>query len=829
MEKYKPQRIEKKWQKFWIKSKVFEPNLKTAKNPFYNLMMFPYPSAEGLHIGNMYAFTGSDIYGKFKKIQGYDLFEPMGLDGFGIHSENFALKIGKHPMDLSKITEKNFYKQLHSIGNSFSWSDKIETYNPKYYKWTQWLFLQLYKNGLAYQKEAPVNWCPKCKTVLSDEQSIQGECERCSSKIQKKFLKQWFLKITKYSEKLLENLDKIDWSEKVKLAQKNWIGKSEGTLIKFPIYNSSSDFYKNLISPSRYSSNIATDNLQFTIEVFTTRIDTIFGVTFLAISPNHKLIKNGALEISNEAKKYVEDFNKNSDDDSEKTGIFSGLYAINPANQNKNPVWITNYVLETYGTGAVMGVPAHDQRDFEFAKKYNLAIKEVIFPRPPFKKEVNKAFEAPGIMINSGEFNGLRSEEALIKVLKFLQGKNIAEKFLTYHLRDWLISRQRYWGTPIPIIYCKNCGVVPVPEKDLPVKLPYVKNFKPLETDKSPLANESKFYKTRCPKCKREARRETDVCDTFLDSSWYYLGYLVVNQNLKLKTKNENLKWDKNVIKKWLPVNMYIGGAEHSVLHLMYSRFIAMALYDFGLIHFDEPFKKFRAHGLLIREGAKMSKSKGNIVTPDDYIKKYGADTIRMYLMFLGPFDQGGNFQDKSILGIYRFLNRVWQLVKNSKFEIKANTEIEKIMHQTIQKVSDDIENLKYNTAISQLMIYQNQLSINNGQFAIENIKVLLLLLAPFAPHICEQLWQFLQNKKSRSIFQEKWPKYDPEIIEEKKFTLIIQINGKVRDQIETNLNLQEPQIKKIALESEKIKKWIAGQQIKKTIYIKNKLINFVI
>jgi len=840
---YQIEKIEKKYQRIWEKEKVFEPDLKKAKKPFFNLMMFPYPSAEGLHVGNMYAFTGSDIYGRFKRMQGFDVFEPIGLDGFGIHSENYALKIGKHPMILSKITQKRFYSQLRAIGNAFAWSYKIETYNPNYYRWTQWLFLQLFKAGLAYRKEAPVNFCPSCKTVLADEQVIQGKCERCDSQVEVKFLKQWFFKITKYAERILNNLEKLDWSEKVKIAQKNWIGKSEGAKVKFQVVD-----------------NLA-ENSSLFIEVFTTRIDTIFGVTYLVISPFHELIRKGVLKIFREARDYIETVSKKIKEESnqEKSGVFSGLYAINPATQEKIPIWISNYVLASYGTGAIMGVPAHDQRDFEFAQKYDLPIKEVIqnselkSQNSNSKVKIEKAYEGEGILKNSAQFNNLTSKEAREKILKWLAEKNLAEKSVSYHLRDWLISRQRYWGPPLPIIYCHHCfealkkkdssnlregvdyeifegekyRIVPVPEKDLPVRLPYIENFKPLGSGKSPLAQESKFYKTKCPVCHKEAFRETDVSDTFLDSAWYFLRY----PSARLK----NVPFDKKINHKWLPVDMYIGGAEHSVLHLLYSRFICFVLKDLGFIHFEEPFKKFRAHGLLISQGAKMSKSRGNVINPDEYIKKYGADTLRMYLMFLGPFDQGGDFRDEGIMGISRFLKRAWKLISEAAANKKIGNketkpELERIKNRTIKKVTEDIENLKFNTAIASLMEYLKALE-KYQVFGKKYLEVFVLLLAPFAPHFCEALWQNFFAKKSKkfqSVFSQKWPSYDSHLVEKDSFTLIIQVNGRVRDRIEVGKGLSQSEAQKIAFNSPKIQKWLQNKKIIKTFYIQNKIINFL-
>ncbi len=563
MKKYDHKSVEKKWQKVWLDEKIYEPSFESSSKPFYNLMMFPYPSAEGLHVGNMYAFTGSDIYGRLKRMQGHDVFEPIGLDGFGIHSENYAIKIGQHPADQAKVSEKNFYHQLQMLGNGFAWNEKLETYDPEYYKWTQWIFIQLYNKGLAYRKKASVNWCPSCLTVLADEQVIAGKCERCNSSAIKKELEQWFFRITKYADRLLEGLSKIDWSEKVKIAQRNWIGRSDGALLSFKIQNTS---YK--------------------VDIFTTRPDTLFGATYMVVAPEHELISKIKNKISNI--KEVEDYVKNTKNKSEadriengrdKTGIeLKGVKAINPANQKGIPVWIADYVLGGVGTGAIMAVPAHDARDFEFAKKFNLPIIEVVkSPKPG----LGKVYEGSGILANSEKFNGMDSEKAKWEITKFVGG----ERKTQYRLRDWLISRQRYWGAPIPMIHCKKCNWQPVPEKDLPVKLPYVKDFRPTGTDKSPLASDENFYKTKCPQCGGPARRETDVSDTFLDSAWYYLGYLILG-NKKSNLKSQKFEFDRVTVKKWLPVNMYIGGAEHSVLHLLYVRFLSMALHDIGVLDF---------------------------------------------------------------------------------------------------------------------------------------------------------------------------------------------------------------------------------------------------
>ena len=846
MEKYNHKKIEKKWQKEWLAEKIYEPNLKNCKKPFYNLMMFPYPSAEGLHIGNMYAFVGSDIYGRFKKMKGNDVFEPIGLDGFGIHSENYALKIKTHPMRQAQKSEKNYYRQLRAIGNGYAWNEHLETYDPKYYKLTQWIFLQLFKSGLAYRKKSSVNWCPFCKTVLADEQVVSEKCERCGNSVIKRELEQWFLRITKYAHKLLKDLDKIDWSEKVKIAQRNWIGESEGAIIKFSVLN-----------------------YQFSIDIFTTRPDTLFGCTYLTLSPEYEFMQNlkGKIENWSEVLKYIKEAKKKPDLQrtdlaKEKTGVeLAGIKAINPINNEEMPIWVSDYVLSGYGTGAIMAVPAHDERDFEFAKKFNLPIKMVICPNypQPICPVLEEAYAGEGHLVASGKFTGMESEKAKTEIVKFLGSKT--EK--NYKLRDWLISRQRYWGAPIPLVFCENCAVkiknqkskikndkrfnkgelenpgwIAVPENALPIKLPFIKNFRPTGTDKSPLANVKNFYEIKCPKCKNKARRETDVSDTFLDSAWYYFRYIDV--------LNKKEIFNKNLTKKWLPVNMYIGGAEHSVLHLLYSRFITKVLNDLKLINFSEPFTKFRAHGLIIKDGAKMSKSRGNVVNPDKYIKLFGADGLRMYLMFLGPFDQGGDFRDEGIRGISRFLNRVWMLIfnfqfsifnKNSKFknlntkQIQnskiSNSKLEKILHQSIKKITEDIENLRYNTAISQLMILLNSFHENKDTTPREYCGIFLKLLSPFAPHIAEELWARLGNKKS--IHLSKWPKYNPRKTKEEIVKIVVQINGKIRDMFDAQTGTSEKEAKETALNREKVKCYTADKTIKKIIFVPDKLINLVV
>ncbi len=750
-QEYNPSLIESKWQSLWENEKIYSPNLETAKNPFYNLMMFPYPSAEGMHVGNMYAFTGADVYGRFQRMQGQDVFEPIGLDGFGIHSENYAIKVGNHPAKQAVISEKNFYKQLKSIGNSFDWTRTVETYKPEYYKWTQWLFIQLFKAGLAYRKKAPVNFCPSCKTVLADEQVLDGKCERCNSIVEKRDLEQWFFKITKYADRLLSNIDKLDWSEKVKIAQIQWIGRSEGLVINFG-----------------------------GVDVFTTRPETTDGATFLVLSPQHPKAQEFK---SKEVADYIKLSSKKTDEErrKEKTGVFSGEYVLNPLTKKKIPIWIADYVLMEYGTGAIMAVPAEDERDKEFAEKYKIPIiKTSLSAKPKGKKVIN------------------------------------------YHLRDWLISRQRYWGPPIPMIYCEDCKWEPVPEKDLPVKLPFIEDYKPLGTGKAPLASHPEFYKTTCPNCGGEAKRETDVSDTFLDSAWYFLRYV--------STDIATDAFDAERVKKWLPVNMYIGGAEHSVLHLLYSRFITMCLHDLGFISFEEPFAKFRAHGLIVKDGAKMSKSKGNVVIPDQYVKKFGADTLRTYLMFMGPYSQGGDFRDSGIEGMFRFIKRVWTLLSGPTEKKELSTDEKRMMHRTIKKVTEDISNLSYNTAIAGLMEWYNFLS-DQKEISKEEIENFIKLLAPFAPHISEELYQLLNAKREfSSIHKSSWPVYDSKFLVRDEVVVVVQVNGKLRGNLVVDLatSKNKAKIEELARKESRVTIHLENKKVIKVIYIEGKVINFV-
>jgi leucyl-tRNA synthetase len=801
--KYPFKEIEEKWQKTWEENKTNEPDISNSEKPFYNLMMFPYPSAEGLHVGNLYAFTGSDIFGRTKRMQGYNVFEPIGFDAFGIHSENYAIKTKRHPNILIPNNTANFTRQLKRCGLMFDWSHCIDTTRPEYYKWTQWIFLQLYKAGLAYRKKSPVNWCPECKTVLADEQVIQGKCERHSdTDVAKRDLEQWFFKITSYAEKLYENLKWIDWSQTTKVAQELWIGKSEGAQISFDIKNHNEK-----------------------IMVYTTRPDTLFGATYMVLAPEHPLVQK---IVTSDKKKSVEEYIQATvkkdqisrlDITKEKTGTFTGAYAINPINNKEIPIWIADYVLFGYGTGAIMAVPAHDSRDFDFAKQFNLPILEVIAKAGKRVQDMKEVYEDVGIMINSGEFNGLDSESGKKKIVEFLSKDGRAEFKTNFRLHDWCISRQRYWGPPIPMIHCDKCGVIPVSEKDLPVLLPETDNYLPDNSGKSPLARVESWVKTVCPKCGSDAKKDTDVSDNFLDSAWYFLRYPSVGINEK--------PLDKDITEKWLPVDMYIGGNEHAVLHLMYTRFICMALNDMGIINFAEPFKKFRAHGLIIKDGNKMSKSKGNIVNPDEFLDKYGADTFRMYLMFLGPYQEGGDFRDSGIIGIHRFLEKTFTLTEiNYTDEIDFDDETNTVLHSTIKIVISDYENFKYNTAIARMMEMINFIREKN----ITSRYIITLfaqLLAPLAPHITEELWMKLGN--TGSIFNSKLPAYDASKIKISSVNIVVQVNGKIKDHIDVPSSLSEKELEKLALENEKVKSSIERKSIIKIIAVKNKLVNIVV
>ena len=797
---YDPASLEAKWQTRWVERHTNEPDLDGAPRPFYNLMMFPYPSAEGLHVGNMFAFTGADIYGRFKRLQGYDVFEPMGFDAFGIHSENYALTIGTNPAKLIPQNIANFRRQLQRFGGMFDWRHELSTTDPTYYKWTQWLFLQLFKKGLAYKKRAAVNWCPKDKTVLANEQVIDGRCERCDTPVEQRFLDQWFFRITNYAERLLQNLEHLDWSSSTVLLQKNWIGRSEGAELNFE-------------TPSGKK-----------ITVFTTRSDTVFGATYLVLAPEHPLVDElTAVEQRGQVKSYQrevqsKDIVSRRVGDKKKTGVFIGSYARNPATGEAIPIWIADYVLMEYGTGAIMAVPAHDKRDFEFATEFKLPIRQVV----SVSGETLPIVSENGTLINSGAFDGMSCVDGARKIVAWLAERGLATPRVQYRLHDWCISRQRYWGPPIPIIYCEKCGVVPVPETDLPVALPLIEDFRPDDTGVSPLARHEEWYFVECPQCGGQARRETDVSDTFLDSAWYHLRYP--------STEFQDVPFDPVRSKKWLPVSSYIGGNEHAVLHLLYARFINLVLLDLGHVHFESPYPKFRAHGLIVKDGSKMSKSRGNVVVPDTYIKEWGADTFRAYLMFLGPFQEGGDFRDEGIIGIRRFLEKVWVLVHDlggaGAGGSKRTPAAEQKLHRTIRKVTADTEGLHYNTAISAMMEYVNQLR-EQGAGSRELLEPLVIMLAPYAPHIAEELWEVLGHKET--VVAARWPAYDEKLASAGDVEIAVQVNGKLRSRIVVPRGMAQEDVMKMVMADEAVKKFVDGKPVKKAIYVQDRLVNLVV
>jgi leucyl-tRNA synthetase len=795
---YDPASLEAKWQARWDERHTNEPDLDRAGRPFYNLMMFPYPSAEGLHVGNMFAFTGADIYGRFKRLQGFDVFEPMGFDAFGIHSENYALNIGTNPAKLIPQNITTFRRQLRRFGGMYDWRHELSTTDPAYYKWTQWLFLQLFKAGLAYKKRAAVNWCPKDKTVLANEQVIDGRCERCDTPVEQRFLDQWFFRITNYAERLLENLQNLDWSSSTVLLQKNWIGRSEGAELIFE-------------TPSGKK-----------ITVFTTRPDTVFGATYLVLAPEHPLVDElTAVEYRSAVKAYQrevqsKDVVSRRVGDKTKSGVFIGSYARNPATGEAIPIWIADYVLMEYGTGAIMAVPAHDKRDFEFATQFKLPIRQVV----AVEGETLPSVSEIGVLMNSGAFDGVPCMEGGRKIVAWLAERGLATPRVQYRLHDWCISRQRYWGPPIPVIYCEKCGVVPVPEKDLPVELPLIEDFRPDDTGVSPLARHEEWYFVKCPQCGGQARRETDVSDTFLDSAWYHLRYP--------STEFHDRPFDPARTKKWLPVSSYIGGNEHAVLHLLYSRFVCMVLADLGHLHFDTPYPKFRAHGLIVKDGAKMSKSRGNVVVPDTYIQQWGADTFRMYLMFLGPFQEGGDFRDSGIVGQRRFLEKVWALVHEAAASGsgEAPAPVTQKLHRTIRKVGADTEALQYNTAIAAMMEYVNELR-EQGAGSRELVEPLVIMLAPYAPHIAEEMWELLGH--DTSVFDATWPTYDERLASAGDVEIAVQVNGKLRSRLTVPRGMAEKDVLARVLADEAVKKFVDGQKVKKVIYVQDRLVNLVV
>lgn len=808
--------IDKKWQDKWAESGLykFDPNKEGEK--LYVLEMFSYPSGSQLHAGHWFNYGPVDSWARFKRMQGYNVFQPMGFDAFGLPAENFAIKTGIHPQDSTIKNIAKMEEQLKAMGAMFNWENEVVTCSPEYYKWTQWLFLKLYEKGLAYRKKAPVNWCPSCQTVLANEQVVDGACERCSTEVTKKDLTQWFFKITDYADELLDKLDGLDWPEKTVSMQKHWIGRSTGSQVNFKVKDSDLNF-----------------------DVFTTRVDTLCGVSYVVLAPENPLVDEIVSAEQKEAvENYKEEAKKQSDIERqsisrEKTGVFTGAYAIHPLTGKEVPIWVGDYVLATYGTGAVMAVPAHDERDFAFAEKFNLPINRVVEAKDG--SETNLPFCEHGILVNSGEFDGLTTDEAKEKIVEKLSSMGLGEKKVNFRLRDWLVSRQRYWGAPIPVIYCEECGIVTVPESQLPVELPYDVEFAP--DGKSPLAKSEAFVNTTCPHCGKPAKRETDTLDTFVCSSWYYLRYP--------DNKNTEAPFNPELINKMLPVDKYVGGPEHACMHLLYARFITKALRDMGYLNFDEPFTSLTHQGLILGpDGLKMSKSKGNTISPDDYIKEYGADVFRMYLMFGFAYTEGGAWSDDGIKSVNRFVERIERIIDTAREAIskgennkttmdKAEKELNYWRHNTIKSVTDDTDKLQFNTAIARMMEFINALSKYtqekemNLDFLKDVVSDYLRLLAPFAPHFSEEQWSLLGN--SYSIFNEAWPKFDPKALVKDEVEIAIQVNGKIKNKIMVSSDLDEEGIKAAALADEKIIASTEGKTVVKVIVIKGRLVNIVV
>ena len=810
---YDPAKVERRWQAKWDRegTNAFTlDRLRTAEKPFFNLMMFPYPSAEGLHVGNIYAFTGADVYGRFMRLRGHDVFEPIGFDAFGIHSENFALKTGVHPSQLIPRNVANFTRQLRRIGGMFDWDHAVDTTDPTYYRWTQWLFVQFFKHGLAEQKVAPVNWCPSCMTVLANEQVIVGACERCGTGVEQRRIRQWFIRITEYAQRLLDNLKHIDWSDTTLKAQANWIGRSVGAQLRFPIVGRKE-----------------------VVEVFTTRPDTVFGATYVVLAPEHPLVDAVAADERREsvdayrASTQAKDLVARRKIEKHKTGVFTGGFCRNPATGERIPVWIADYVLMGYGTGAIMAVPGHDERDFDFAQAHGLPLRRVVAAKgEDADTPLEIAYEYPtGVMVNSDSFDGMTVDDAKEAIVTALAADGRAEPQVTYRLHDWCISRQRYWGPPIPIIHCEACGPVAVPEEDLPVVLPHVEDFRPTQSGVSPLSRVRDWYEVPCPSCGADGRRETDVSDVFLDSAWYFLRYP--------STDFADRPFDAEITRRWLPVDMYIGGNEHAVLHLLYSRFAVMALHDMGLLPFDEPYDRFRAHGLIIREGAKMSKSKGNVIVPDPIIERYGADTFRLYLMFLGPFSEGGDYQDQGISGPHGFLHRLWESVVSGVEALESGGEridaaIERKLHRTIQQVTEQMSGLRYNTAIAAMMEYLNAVRVGGRTPTRAEVEPLVPMVAPFAPHIAEELWQRLGH--SASVFDgAAWPDFDPAKCAEPMARIAVQVNGRVRGAISAPVGAARDEAVALAQTEPNVARHLEGTEVRRVIHIKDRLLNFVV
>jgi leucyl-tRNA synthetase len=798
---YNHKEVETKWRNIWDENPINKDE--EGKKKYYCLDMFPYPSGSGLHVGHWRGYVLSDVWSRYKLLQGHYVLHPMGWDAFGLPAENYAIKMGVHPSKATAENVENFKRQLKEISAIYDWDKEVNTTDPNYYKWTQWIFVKMFKEGLAYEKQMPINWCPDCKTGLANEEVVNGACERCGSPVTKKNLRQWMLKITAYAERLLKDLETLEWTEKVKKMQSDWIGKSYGAEIDFEV-----------------------EGNENTIKVFTTRPDTLYGSTFMVLAPEHNMVSSLATDGQRkDIEEYVFNASMKSSVDrlqeKEKTGVFTGSYAINPLNGAKIPIWISDYVLADYGTGAIMCVPAHDDRDFEFAKKFDLPITQVILKEGEKEAELTEAYTEEGVMINSGKFNGIKSSEAKEIIANYLEEENIGSKTVNYKLRDWVFSRQRYWGEPIPIVHCSKCGAVPVKEEDLPVKLPDVKSYQPTGTGESPLADIDEWVNTTCPECGAPAKRETNTMPQWAGSSWYFLRYVDVNNDKELVSKEK--------AKEWLPVDMYVGGIEHAVLHLLYARFYTKFLHDIGVVDFEEPFTRLFNQGMICKNGAKMSKSKGNVVSPDELVEKYGCDSLRMYELFVGPPELDSEWDDRGIDGVHRFINKVWNLVNdNIDKQVKETKELVKVRHKLIYEVTNRLNNFNLNTVVSAFMEFTNTLndiSRNKGGVDKDTLDTLTVLLSPFVPHIAEELWSKLGHEES--VFNNEWPEYDEEKMKDDELEMAVQVNGKVRGTI--LISVDEDKESVLSKAKEAIASRIEGKSIVKEIYVPKRIINIVV
>lgn len=850
---YHPQALEKKWSQRWTEANAHKVRTDSGKPKYYALDMFPYPSGTGLHVGHWRGYTISDVWSRYKKLQGYEVLHPMGWDAFGLPAENAAIKLGIHPAFSTARNVANFKRQLEEVGAMYDWSREINTSDPDYYKWTQYFFVRMFEKGLAYRQKMPINWCPSCKTGLANEEVVDGGCERCGTEVTKREMNQWMLKITAYADRLLDDLDKLDWPDKVIRMQRNWIGRSHGAKIFFDVDSGSAGATSSLTGAGQ-AQTVATDHAETDhartdhartqdthmqsaqIEVFTTRPDTLYGATYMVLAPEHPLVEQiTTAEQHTVVDDYIRETMKKSAIarqvvDKTKTGVFTGAYAIHPLTGNKIPIWIADYVLLEYGTGAIMAVPAHDDRDFDFAQAFDLPIVQVVAQQTDGAQSVLSEADAaaaelytgPGCLVNSGPYDGLTIEEGKQAIVAALTERGIGESTITYRMRDWVFARQRYWGEPIPIIYCAACGTVPVPVADLPVRLPDVERYEPTGTGQSPLAAIDSFVNTTCPRCGGPAKRETDTMPQWAGSSWYFLRYP--------DPHNDKVPFSREIANEWLPVDMYIGGVEHAVLHLLYARFFTKVIFDLGLINFEEPFQHLFNQGMMTLNGAKMSKSKGNVVNPDDIIAGAGVDALRMYELFVGPPEDDAEWNDNGLEGVRRFLVRLYRFFdEHANHTAPTRPELEKLRHRFIAQLNERMESFRLNTAVSSFMEYLNALNAAAGNGGIDRntLATLAVTLAPFAPHLGEELWERLGH--STSVFDGSWPNFDEKWLKDDEVEVAVQVNGKIRTRIVLAVDATKEEAIRIAKDHEEVSPWISGQTIVKSIYVPGRLVNLVV